>query len=34
MWAIPKPVREAGRFIGADALKAIIAPAPRKSASA
>ena len=28
MWAIPKPVREAGRFIGADALKAIIAAGP------
>ena len=30
MWAIAKPVREAGRFIGADALKAIIAAGPRQ----
>ena len=28
MWAIPKPVREAGRFIGADALKTIVAKGP------
>lgn len=28
MWAIPKPVREAGRFIGAEALKAIVAAGP------
>lgn len=25
MWAIPKPVREAGKFVGADALAAIVA---------
>ena len=30
MWAIPKPVREAGGFIGADALKAAIAAGPQK----
>ena len=34
MWAIAKPVREAGRFIGAEALKRSSLPAPRKSASA
>ena len=28
MWAIPKPVREAGRFVGGDALKAITAAGP------
>lgn len=28
MWAIPKPVREAGKFIGAEALKAIVAAGP------
>ena len=28
MWAVPKAVREAGRFVGADALKAIIAAGP------
>lgn len=28
MWAVPKPVREAGKFIGADALKAILAAGP------
>lgn len=28
MWAIPKPVREAGKFLGAEALKAIVAAGP------
>ena len=28
MWAIPKPVREAGRFIGAEALHAVVAAGP------
>ena len=34
MWAIPKDVRAAGKFIGAEALREIVATAPPKSASA
>lgn len=30
MWAIPKPVREAGAFVGADALRAAIAAGARR----
>ena len=30
MWAIPKPVREAGGFIGAEALKAALAAGPQR----
>jgi aminomethyltransferase len=30
MWAIPKPVREAGRFIGADALRRITEAGPSR----
>nr|WP_309084867.1 glycine cleavage system aminomethyltransferase GcvT [Chelativorans sp.] len=31
LWAIPKPLREQGRFIGADALRRILAEGPRET---
>src|SRR5690606_6268862 len=30
LWAIPKPVREAGGFVGANALRALIADGPKE----